>query len=230
MLLIVANHHDSIAPWLAHRWRAHDALVLTPLDLSSAGWRHYVGDCGNSRAIIAGREISSGQINGVVTRMPAVFEWELGHVVTADRQYVAAEMSAFLLAWLSSLSCPMLNRPTPHGLSGPDWNREQWVTLAAKLGIPVRLVHRTSALASSNPVDGLACQFIVVGDRCFPSAASQLCDHARTLAAAADTPLLALEFTGPEPDAKFVNASLRPDVNSPAIADAMLAYLLRSEC
>jgi hypothetical protein len=70
----------------------------------------------------------------------------------------------------------------------------------------------------------------VLGDRCFGTAHSRLFGHARALAAAAGTALLAALFTGPEADAKFVNAGLWPDVISPDIADAMLSYLLRFEC
>ena len=230
MLVIVANRQDQTAAWLASRWQAHDALLLTSADLSSGGWRHYVPDSGKSRAIIGGREVSMEQIKGIVTRMPAVFEWELGHIVPADRAYVAAEMSAFLIAWLSSLTCPMLNRPTPSGLSGPNWNCEQWVALAAKLGIPVRPVHRSTAFASEKPSEQPMCQVIVVGDQCFGAVAPQLFDHARALAAAAGTALLAVQFIGPTADAKLVNAGLWPDVRSPEVADAMLSYLLRSEC
>jgi hypothetical protein len=229
MLVIVANQHDPTARWLASRWQAQDALVLMPNDLSSPGWRYY-GGAGKSRAIIGGREVSSEDIQGVLTRMPAVFEWELGHIVPADRQYVAAEMNAFLVAWLASLSCPMLNRPHASSISGPGWNHEQWVALAAQLGIPVRPVHRSTLLASGQPATEPTCKLIVVGDRCFGAAASQLTDSARSLAAAAGTALLGVQFNGPDADAKLLTASLWPDVGSPEIADAMLRWLLRSEC
>ena len=229
MLVIVANRQDDSAAWLATRWQAHDAVVLTPADLSCIGWRYYVPDSGKSRAVIGGREVSMGEINGVVTRMPAVFERELGHIVPADRPYVAAEMSAFLLAWLSSLNCVMLNRPTPNCLSGPNWNCEQWIHLAARLGIPVGPVHLGTALGLKEP-SASGCDVIVVGNQCFGAAAPPLFDHARALAAAAGTGLLAVKFTGPEADGELVSAGLWPDVSSPAVADAMLNYLLRSAC
>jgi hypothetical protein len=45
-------------------------------------------------------------------------------VDSSHRKYVAAEFNAFLLAWLSAQSCPVLNRPTASCLSGPNWQPE----------------------------------------------------------------------------------------------------------
>ena len=73
----------------------------------------------------------------MLTRVPAVFEDELTDIMFSDRSYVAAEMTAFLLFWLSRLRCPVLNEPTATCLAGRYWRREQWIDQAARAGIAV---------------------------------------------------------------------------------------------
>jgi len=52
-----------------------------------------------------------------------------------------------------------------------------------------------------------------------------LAERAHALADAAGAELLAVEFDGPRRDARFVDASLWPDLRDGAIADAMLALV-----
>ena len=71
--------------------------------------------------VVDGRIVRCQKIAGVLTRLPYVYEREVHHIALDDRQYVAAEMGAFLTAWLASLACPILNRPmlvTCRGLAG----------------------------------------------------------------------------------------------------------------
>ena len=62
---------------------------------------------------------------------------DLTHIVPADREYVAQEMNAFLLSWLATLPCPVLNRPDPGHDGSLHWLPVQWVRLATRLGVPV---------------------------------------------------------------------------------------------
>jgi hypothetical protein len=228
MLVVAANQMDEDAVSIAGRWQSFDAVLLTAADLSASGWRYCFPHSGRPRAIIAGRQLAIGEIVGVLTRMPCIYEQELGHIVPGDRSYVAAEMTAFLLAWLSSLACPVLNRPTPDCLAGPNWRGEQWVRLAAGLGIPVRPLRRIASRRSDELTGVSICEVIVVGNQCFGDVAPQLCSHARRLAGAAGAELLAIQFTGPESGSQFVNAHLWPNLASPEVADAVLGRLLGS--
>jgi hypothetical protein len=231
MLVILANRQDEAAMWLAERWKPHGAALLTSADLSTMGWRFHLPSSGNSRAIISGQQVAVNDITGVLTRMPSVYEQELGHVIPGDRQYVASEMTAFLLAWLSNLTCPVLNRPVPNCLAGPNWRSEQWVHLAAQLSIPVRPVQRKIPGSSDGPSQQPNCKVIVVGDRCFGNASPTVFARARLLAKTAGVDLLAAHFTGPEPEGQLVSASVWPDLTSPEVADAVLQHLLgRSAC
>jgi len=65
----------------------------------------------------------------------------------------------------------------------------------------------------------------VVGSRHFGADDEVLAERAHALADAAGAELLAVEFDGPQRDARFVDASLWPDLRDGAIADAMLALV-----
>jgi hypothetical protein len=168
MIVILASRHDAPARALAARWADQDAALLTPRGLSAAGWRHHLGSPEDSAAVVGGRTLPVADIKGVVTRLWSVGEADLPHVVPEDREYVAVEMSAFLTSWLSSLECPVLNRPTATCLAGPNWRAEEWTHRAARLGIPVRPVERRSALGDAAqpapPAEELA-SVTVVGER-----------------------------------------------------------------
>ena len=226
MLVVVAGRADRTASALAARWAAHDAAVLTSADLSTAGWQYQPGKVGT--AVIGGRIVAVDAIRGVLTRLPYVPEQELGQIAAADRAYVAQEMTAFLAAWLAGLTCPVLNRPTPTCLAGPNWRPEQWVSTAAQLGLPVRPICRQSRLAADVAPAASTWQastVTVVGDRCFGPVDETLAGRARCLAEAAGVGLLAVHFSGPTAGADCLGADLWPDVSSPEVADAIAAYL-----
>jgi hypothetical protein len=218
MLVIVAARHDAGAQELAARWRGHGAALLTCEDLAAPGWRYYAGCPGTSTAVIAGRPVPETAIHGVLTRRPWVFERELTHIAAADRAFCAAESNAFLLAWLSSLRCPVLNAPTPACMAGPAWRPLQWRRLAVQLDIPV-----VAEPARPDDDDAIV---TVVGARTFGTDAAQVASWAGRLAAAAGTSLLAVRFQLETP-ARFVSASPWPDLRDPAIAAAVERALLQ---
>jgi hypothetical protein len=229
VLVIFANRQDTGARFLVDRWPAPAAL-LTCEDLSVAGWRHTSDQRVGDMAVIAGRLVAREEIEGVLIRWPSVFDWELHHILAEDREYVAAEMTAFLRAWLARLRCPVLNRPSAANLIGPSWRPEQWVRAAAELGIPVRPLRRHLAF-SSEPAPPLATEeyatVTVIGERCFGQADPVLKDRARQLAAKAGVSLLDVYFNGPGADAELLSASLLPGLDAEEKADAVLE-LLRS--
>jgi hypothetical protein len=231
VLVIVASRYDGVAMSLADRWAVHEAALLTCEDLSTAGWRHPVGAAGDSTAVVGGRVVAVEEITGVLTRRPYIVEQELGHIVPDDRAYVASEMMAFLLSWLSSLECPVLNRPTPSGLSGPNWWPERWTHAAAQAGLPVRPARRRAALSDDAPAaaDPAPVTVTVVGERCIGSVDAALAAQARRFSRAVGVDLLAVHFSGPEPGVDFLGANLWPDVSEPEIADAILEYLSQGD-
>jgi hypothetical protein len=228
MLVLLASRHDEMAHALAARWSAEGAALLTPRGLSVGGWRHHLGSPSDSAAVIDGRPVPVEELTGVLTRLWCVGVQDLPHIVPPDREYVSIEMSAFLVSWLTSLKCPVLNRPTATCLAGPNWQPEEWTHRAARLGIPVRPIERHSAFGAEAATPSAIAERVtvtVVGARCLGATDETLRRHARLLAAHAGVGLLDVLFDGDDARASFVGVNLWPDIASPDIADAILEHL-----
>lgn len=228
MILIVANRWDQTPALVASHWTHQPVAVLTSADLSVSGWRQRLKTGCGETVVAEGKVLDQTDITGVLTLLPWVFENELVDVVPEDRSYVAAEMTAFLLFWLWRLRCPVLNRPSPTSLSGPYWRREKWVSVASGAGIAAEPVHRhagspTGSACGETPLIGAT--FTVVGNRVFGKADPVLGRHALCLARLAGVDLLAVHFSGPDRDSKFVSADVFPNFSEDSVADAVLEYL-----
>jgi hypothetical protein len=228
-LLIVASASDETARQLATLWKNDGARLVLPRDLSRPGWRYQPGQVESSVAAADGELIPARQISGVLTRLGSIPEDELIEIAPADREYVAREMNAFLLAWLSALRCPMLNRPGNICLSGPNWRPEQWAHAASQAGVPVVPARRhvpnenapSPVLRFVPPVT-----VTVVGKKCFGSEDNFLQVSARRIACHANVELLAVTFAGSGKDARFLSADLWPNISAPDVADAVQEHLL----
>jgi hypothetical protein len=226
MLVIVASRHDREAISLARCWAADGARLLSAEDLSQPGWRFYTDAPDKSVAVIGGTATPCREIAGVLIRRPCIIEAELAHIHSADRHYVAAEMNAFLFAWLVSLTCPMLNRPRDFYLLGPPWRPEQWIHAAAALGIATAPIRRTvpanrEDLSAARPV-----QVIVVAGRCFGADAARFASEATSLAAFVGAGLLGVIFENK--GGALIGATLRPELSDPAVRNALRDYLAGS--
>jgi hypothetical protein len=202
-------------------------------------------------AIVSGRRILTHDITGVLTRWPRFIEHELVTINRSDRAFVAAEMTAFVTAWLSQLSCPVLNRPSPLSLCGPPWRYEEWTHLACTLKIPAvprtrsaSFTSRRAALVAQEPARATAITVVAKSPpgvwapmrsgslealECFNSfgeAHECLHRHARNLAAAAGVGLLQVFFTSADSDAQFLSTCLWPPVHEPPVSSALREYFL----
>jgi hypothetical protein len=228
MLVILADRRDADAGVLVDRWRGQDARILSIDDVLSEGWCHRIAAPAETTAVVSGRIVPVAAITGVLTLLPWVAPAELVHIMPEDRNYIAAEAMAFLLSWLSDLPCPVMNRPRPPCLMGPNWRDAQWVHTAAGLGIPVRPIHRRAARGGEplvRPAGGALATVTVIGRQCLGRAHPALAEHASRLAAAAGVSMLAVHFDGTSADARLLGAELRPDLAKPEIADAILLHL-----
>jgi hypothetical protein len=226
MILVLANSRDLSARRLVEAWRADDVRLVTLADLSRPGWRYYLGDPGSEIAVASGQPIPADSIEGVVTRIPWVTPDDLPHVVEADRHYVAAEISAFLIAWLTQLPCPVINRPATNSLMGAPHAAEGWVAIAARAGLRLPWTRRVfpAPAEAAWPPDAITVS--VLGDRCFGNVEPALADQACRLAAAAGVELLAVTFSHAAGEATFLGAHLWPDVSLPELSAALLARLV----
>ncbi|HXO00195.1 MAG TPA: hypothetical protein VN881_14055 [Candidatus Acidoferrales bacterium] len=228
-LLILASANDETARRLATLWKGDGARLVLPRDLSRPGWKYQPGQVESSVAAVDGELIPARQISGVLTRLGNIAENELIEIASGDREYVAREMSAFLLAWLSALTCPMLNRPGSICLSGPNWRPEQWAHAASQAAIPVvpsrrRVPYENEPSPASRYEPPVT--VTVVGKKCFGPKDKFLHDGARRIARRANVELLAVNFVGSGKDARFLSADLWPNISAPDIADAVKEHLV----
>ena len=161
--------------------------------------------------------------------MAAVYPRDLPHIVESDREYLAAEMTAFLLAWLTSLECPMLNRPTPTCLAGPHLRREALVNRVAGLGIPVIPCKTHLACGSASPEERfpMTSRVVITGERHLGRVHPLLVEYAREIARALGAEFIAIDFSGTDEDASFVGTDLWPAIDAP-LARLMLDWLSAS--
>src|SRR5262245_17416255 len=170
-----------------------EAVLLTVRELSEPGWRHQPAG-GLETTLIGGRRIAPSEIAAVVTRIPAVAPETLRHINPADRTFVAAEMTAFLLSWLTKLvACGrmVVNRPSAGSLMGPAWSRERWLVEGYRAGFEP--FARTLAVPlPPPPMTGGVRTIVVVGDECVGDASRALRERARSLARRAGVTLIGL--------------------------------------
>lgn len=142
MFLVLCSPMDTAAHVFVNRFAGRGVRSLTSASVSQEGWKIAVrGGAGAAEveltAAVDGRRVRQEEIQGVITRLSYVSEDELGHIVPEDRSYVAAEMHAFLFAFLEALPRRVVNPPSPGCLYGPNIRAVQWRRLARQLGIPV---------------------------------------------------------------------------------------------
>lgn len=228
-IIILANSGDPNARVLGERWGADRARLMTPHDLSMPGWIYQPGMARRSVAMASGQKIVTTAIQGVITRLTWVYEHDVAHIVPRDRAYVAAEMNAFLLSWLTELPCPVLNRPTPTGLSGPWWRHEKWKHEASRAGFSLAPTDHSDGLsthtASFYGPPSVQASITMVGKRQFGEAPKAVVRRARLLAESAGTDMLTVYFNTQGSNYYFVRASPICDEVTHEIADAIHQYL-----
>jgi hypothetical protein len=139
-LLILANPDDRAALWLRGALVSLADMpvqVLTPTRLVCARsiTHRLPSPSGDFRFEFAdGDVLLAGEIVGLVNRMTALPTAHL-EFAAADRAYAEAELHAFLLGWLGSLACPMLNPPAPESLAGAWHSDVAALHLAALAGL-----------------------------------------------------------------------------------------------
>jgi hypothetical protein len=232
LLVVVGSRHDRAARDIVAQWASHDAALLTCEDLSTPGWRHRLFHRAESRAVVGGRVIGELDIRGVLMRRPWIIPQELIHIGASDREYVAAEMNAFLLSWLASLQCRVLNRPNGTSLCGPNWRPLQWARAAACAGIAIKMASwqvPAPKMRSSPTVPDVSeppIEVTLVGDQCLGAPNESYAAATRRLAAIANVGLLAVRFASAQRTPRFVSATAMPSLKDAFVARAVCDYLL----
>lgn len=111
------------------------ARLMSAEDLGRVGWTFDPATPGESHLVADGAVLALAEVDAIIVRRPAVAAEELRWLDAADRQYGAAEANAFLVSWLSAVSCPVLNRPSATCLCGPGWSQLHWRLAAERVGL-----------------------------------------------------------------------------------------------
>lgn len=215
MFLVLGSASDEHPQRLVDRWgkAGRDVCLVTPLHLSRPGWRLLCGRSDECSLPVGDRILKSSDLDGIVSALPWIGPHDVPHVVSADREYVAQEMAAFLLAWLTELDCPVLETPTPLSLAGSGRTPLEWAAIATSVGVP-------SAPEWAGPTSTVT----VVGRRAVGDVGPALAAAAESVAAAAGCSLVTFHITC-EGLPRVTCAEARPHVGEAPVADALLAWL-----
>src|SRR2546423_2144865 len=234
MIVVIASRRDVDAIARVARWSKYGARLLTPDDLCKPGWRYEPGRPEEGTAVIGGAPVGVRDIGGVLMRLGAVEASDLPLFSPDDRRYAAAEITAFLISWLSELTCPVINRPSGSCLAGPSWGPEDWCLLAQRAGIradPVCLSvgpepeSSTADHSGRLEIDDHTEIVALLGASVFGSADSVLRGQARRLANLAGVDYLTVGFRIDQAGASFASADTWPDLANDHIANALLELL-----
>ncbi|MFL6417325.1 MAG: hypothetical protein ACJ74Y_16845 [Bryobacteraceae bacterium] len=217
MIVVVGSAYDVRARRIVEHWGQRSAM-LTQEDLCMPGWRLTIPPRLPLTAVVGGRIVPSADIQGILVLRPCIFPEELQNIHRDHRKYVAAELNAFLLAWLAAQSCPVLNRPTACCLGGPNWRAEQWTRAAMRLGIPAH-TRRSVPNGTTSADTEESLELITVGERCFGCNDSSLKESALKLARAAGVELLSVRFSRDQ--RRFLSANAWPSLLDAAVLDAV---------
>jgi hypothetical protein len=243
MYLVLGSSDDSSVPWVVHGLQARG---LAPLEWVSAEmlarasrWEHGLGAAGVHLAVTLadGRTIHSDAVRGVVNRLVSVPTEGLYAAHPLDRDYAAQELAAFYLSWLHALPAPVINRPTPQGLSGAWLHASEWVWLAAHAGLPTLRYQQSSCeppdprawhgrlVSPDTPVETV---FVLADHVLGAPLSSALWEGYRRLAQLTHTALLGIAWVaGPAAPWTFAGASPVPDLRlgGAALLEAFAAVL-----
>jgi hypothetical protein len=225
MFLILCGRADHAARAFAKRFAAQDVRTLTCQEVSRPGWKLAIRGVAETgvdtelRAALGSDLVPGGRVRGVITRLGSVTEQELGHIEAGDRAYVAAEMHAFLFAFLRALPCRKVNQPSPACLYGPNLRGGQWRHLARELDIPV--------LCDTDPAaeGALESEIAVVGDRLLGAASDEMARWSRRLARGAGVSYLRVRYRCCGDDVKLVEADPYPRLEMEEVGPALLSLL-----
>jgi hypothetical protein len=231
---VVCAANDLAALWAA---RGLAARGLQPLEVVTAEalaynlrLAHSVTVKGRARTTFTladGRIFDSTAIRGALNRLQTLPSEHLRGAGEIDRQYAEQELYALFLSWLHGLPGPVLNPPSPQGLSGAWRHQSEWLWRAAQAGLPT-ITYAQSERYAPSPSVAQRTLIVAGGVCCGARAAPEISAAAARLAQAAQTPLLGLDFhLDPAGRWLFANANPAPDLRlgGEPLLDALAAAL-----
>ncbi|MGH8544364.1 MAG: hypothetical protein ACREX3_12210 [Gammaproteobacteria bacterium] len=228
MWLVICASDDAAALWASEgiKQRGPEPVQMLYSDslLHGVGWEHRLqGErVFTDVTLPCGQHVRSSEVSGLLNRISALPPASLLLIQPSDRHYATHEFQALFLSWLQAMPAPVLNRPTPFGLSGRLRHVSEWVWLAANAGLPNRGYRQSSndvplewgahvrTVDAGTPTTTL----IVVGDVVTgPPAPAHIESGCLRLSKLSGAPLLGVEFVVDRDQTwTFAGVSTNPDL------------------
>ncbi len=158
-------------------------MLCSADDLTSPGWEWSLGRPGKNCWVAGGARIADADVTGVLVRRTRVYPEELTRTHADDRDYLAAETTAFLSFVLSHTGARVVN-PVQDGAFGEDAIRtERWMQAAREMRLEVAPLRLSRATAGTLTTPATVAE--IVGTEAFHDAPrplpEQLVELARRL-------------------------------------------------
>jgi len=143
VIVVLGSRYDPAARFLLGS--VTDAALCSAEDLTRPGWAWPLKSSSFGRWVIEGETVDDRDVTGVLVRRSCVYAEELTTTHPDDREYLAAEATAFLTFVLAQTGACVIN-PVNGGAMGEETVRlENWIPLAKQLNLktaPLRLTPR----------------------------------------------------------------------------------------
>ena len=227
MWLVLCHANDRHALWAYEQLVAHG---LAPVELITAEvlacalrCKHRLNTNTDLVNILLpdGRRIDNSKVRGTLNRIHYPALQHLSVATESERDYAAQEIQAFYLGWLHALPQPLLNSPSPQGLSGQWRFPTEWNMLASRAGLATHPIHissrdsevgNTTPEVSPQPHQSHRTIFYVAGDIVGSLVPAETASACRRLGRMSGAELLGMEFAV-EDHWIFLNASASPNLS-----------------
>jgi hypothetical protein len=148
VLIVLGSRYDPAAGRMVELLPG--AALCAAEDLTRRGWAWHCGGIGHNRWVVGGVAVDDDDVTGVLVRRSGVFAEELVGTHHDDREYLAAEATAFLAFVLTQTKACVIN-PVRDGAIGEEAVRlEHWLPIVEDLGITAAPL-RVSAKLQTRP-------------------------------------------------------------------------------
>jgi hypothetical protein len=135
VIVVVGSRHDSAATSMVAALPG--AALCGADDLTRPGWVWELDSPEASRWVVAGDVVDDRDVTGVFVRRTYVYPEELVTTHPEDREYLAAEATAFLIFVLSRTGARVVNPVGDGGLGNDVVRPERWMRAAVEAGVKV---------------------------------------------------------------------------------------------
>jgi hypothetical protein len=228
MILVFASIFNKAAAAFVTNYKGAAASLVTCSTISLQQSCFTYPNFDDSYITINSKKLFVNDIKGIINLLPGIIPYEMYFYNEAEYAYQAQEFTALLGFFLQVLDVPVINRPSPHNLSGKILNDFGWHHLASTLQIPQLVASFKSNLGKPcTDKEGDLTTIVYCNKEIWPANANPIATkYTIRLAEHTEATYLAARFTTKGP--LFVNATTVPDANLPEIRELLYRALKTS--